>query len=273
MPDLQRIAHFPTSLRERCTLTTLGGAPALLVHPEEPGPAPYLLWMHGRTVHKEIDTARFQRLSRGGIGVAAIDLPGHGERLDPAYQAPEALPRLLQDGREELDAVVDALQRTPRVRADRLAIGGMSGGGMIALRRLCEPHPFRCAVVEATAGDFAEAGKSRRYAELGAAERFQAAQALDLDPMQHLGRWHPIPLLAFHSETDEVVPVAAIRVFIEALAERYAMLGRQDLLDERGLELVTFPETGAPEEHVGFGRLSGEVRAKTVEFLRRHLLA
>lgn len=271
MPDLQRIAHFPTSLRERCTLTTLATAPALLVHPEEPGPAPYLLWLHGRTVHKEIDTARFQRLSRGGIGVAAIDLPGHGERLDPAYQAPEALTRLLQDGRDELDAVIAALQALPQVRAERLALGGMSGGGMIALRRLCEPHPFRCAVVEATAGDFTEAGKSKRYAELAAAQRFQEAQAEGLDPMKHLGGWPPIPLLAFHSETDEVVPVAAMRTFIDALAERYAMLGRQDLLDERGLELVTFPQTGAPEEHVGFGRLSGEVRAKTVEFLTRHL--
>jgi dienelactone hydrolase len=268
VPDLQRIAHFPTSLLERCTLTTLATAPALLVHPEgDPAtPRPYLLWLHGRTVHKEIDTARFQRLSRGGIGVAAIDLPGHGERLDPAYQAPGALSLLLSDGRAELDLVIAALQAVPQVSAERLAIGGMSGGGMIALRRLCEPHPFRCAVVEATAGDFTEAGKSKRYAEVGAAARFRDAQLRGLDPSQHLGGWPPIPLLAFHSETDEVVPVAAMRVFVDALAERYAMLGRTD-----ELELVTFPQTGAPEEHVGFGRLSGEVRAKTVEFLSRHL--
>lgn len=260
MADPSRIAAFPASLRSRCRLLRLGPAPALLVAPEGPdgrpvgGPAPCLLWMHGRTVSKEVDSARLQRLSRAGLAVCAIDLPGHGERLDPAYQASDALPRLLAEARAELDDVVAALRAQPGV-GERLAIGGMSAGGMVALRRLCDPHPFVCAVVEATAGDFSRAGPERRFAE---------AAARDLDPAANLAGWRPLPLLAFHSEADAVVPVAAIRSFVDAVRARQGAAAPA--------ELVTFPATGAPQEHLGFGRLAGEVRARTVAFLEAHLL-
>lgn len=260
--DLSRIASFPASLRSRCRMLSLGPAPALLVAPEGPdgrpleGPAPCLLWLHGRTVSKEVDSARLQRVSRAGLAVCAIDLPGHGERLDPAYQAPDALPLLLSEARAELDQVVEALRAQAGI-GERLAIGGMSAGGMVALRRLCDPHPFRCVVVEGTAGDFGRAGPERRFVE---------AAARDLDPASNLGGWRALPLLAFHSEADAVVPIAAMRSFIEAVRARHAALG-----SDAPVELVTYPATGAPQEHLGFGRLAGDVRARTVEFLAAHL--
>lgn len=259
-----RIAHFPSSLRERTTLTRLGpDVPALLVDPErapgQSGPAPLVLWLHGRTVSKEIDTARYTRLMRGGIGVCALDLPGHGEREDAALQVPDALPDLLAQARAELDPVLEDLRRVPWVDAARLAIGGVSGGGMIALRRLGEPHPFRCAAVEAAAGDFSLADVSRR---------FEVARLRGLDPSAQLAAWRTIPLLAMHSEKDEVVPVAAIRGFVEALRARYVAAGASPEL----ARLITWPETGAPQEHSGFGRFAGEARQHLVAFFAEHLL-
>lgn len=258
-----RIAHFPTSLRERSTLTRLGpDVPALLVEPERApdarGPAPLVLWLHGRTVSKEIDTARYTRLMRAGVGVCALDLPGHGEREDAALQAPDALPDLLAGALAEVDPVLDDLRRVAWVDSARLAIGGVSGGGMIALRRLGDPHPFRCAAVEATAGDFSRAHESR----------FDAARLRDLDPAARADAWRPIPLLAMHSEKDQVVPVAAIRHFLERLRARYVAQGASPDL----LRLLTWPETGAPQEHSGFGRFAGEARQHLVGFLAEHLL-
>ena len=63
---------------------TLGRAkvPAMLSHPDWRTPRPTVLWMHGRTVSKEIDNGRFLRFVRAGIASVSLDLPGHGERLD-----------------------------------------------------------------------------------------------------------------------------------------------------------------------------------------------
>lgn len=265
MTTPSRIAHFPTSLRERSTLRRLGaGVPALLVEPERADgaadrPAPVVVWLHGRTVSKEIDTARYTRLMRAGIGVCALDLPGHGERKDPALEAPDALAELMSQALGELDAVIDDLRAVAWVDPERLAIGGVSAGGMIALRRLGDPHPFRCAAVEATAGDFARIDEPR----------FHAARQRGLDPISRLAAWRPLPLLAMHSEADQVVPVAAIRSFVEAVRARYASVGAPPDL----ARLITWPSTGAPEEHMGFGRTSGEARQHLLAFLLEHLAA
>lgn len=259
MSDL--LQAFTPSLRERVQLGRLGDAPALLAHPDPTGGAPravpLLLWLHGRTVRKEIDSARFLRLSRAGVACLAIDLPGHGERLDPALQEPDALPELLAAGVAELDSVLEALWSSdwaPLVDRERLAIGGMSVGGMIALRRLCDPHPFRCAAIESSCGDFQAAG----------AERLLKAQLAGLDPIQHLANWRAeLPLLALHSERDEICPLIGIRSFTDALQARYS--------EPERVSLVTWPETGAPKEHAGFGRKAHAARVALVEFLKEHL--
>ena len=36
--------------------------------------------------------------------------------------------------------------------------------------------------------------------------------------------------------------------------------------------MMSLDETGAPHEHLGFGRRSNDVKNREVEFLRRHLL-
>jgi dienelactone hydrolase len=54
------------------------------------GPRPLVLMGHGGSQHKKVDTleARARRYARGyGWAVAAIDAPGHGERVTPAEAA------------------------------------------------------------------------------------------------------------------------------------------------------------------------------------------
>ncbi|MBL0922647.1 MAG: hypothetical protein IBJ10_11050 [Phycisphaerales bacterium] len=86
--------------------------------------------------------------------------------------------------------------------------------------------------------------------------------------MRHIEGWRPIPLLALHSEADEWVPVAAIRSFAEALRSRYARLGARP--DQ--VVLTTWPTTGAPAEHAGFGRVANDAKNAQVEFLQGWLL-
>jgi len=263
-------SQLPSDLARRTRALRLGPSlvPSLVMHPDwssAPGPAPVMLWMHGRTVNKELDPGRYLRWVRAGIAAVAIDLPGHGERADPDLQAPDRVLDVLGAVLPEIDTVIAALAE-PRFGGlfdlSRTAIGGMSLGGMAALRRLCDPHTFVCAAVESTSGDLSAVVGSR-----GAIARLPASTYAALDPRRSLDTFRPIPLLALHSEADELSPVAPQRTFIELLRRRYAAAGADPVL----VEFKTWPTTGAPQEHSGFGRVSHEAKTLQAEFLARWL--
>lgn len=268
------LASLSASLRPNTRFARLGptAIPALLVHPDWTSPAPTLIWLHGRTVSKELDNGRYLRLLRAGIASCAIDLPGHGERLDHRLQQPAAVPELLERGINEIDLTLAALAAPPFAGLfdpARLALGGMSAGGMIALRHLCDPHPFTCAAVEGTAGDLAllyAPGGSRADPSLPATT-FPPPLLARLNPRQNLATWRPIPLLALHSESDQIVPVAAIRDFLTDLRAHYAATGA----DPASIALLTWPATGAPLEHNGFGLRANDAKTAHVDFLTRLL--
>lgn len=274
----ERFARLPRSLAQRTITTRLAtidppfdseGVPALLAHPDEswnepgasPSRRPVVLWMHGRTVSKELDPGRYLRWLKAGIATCAIDLPWHGERADETKQDSDWTLRLAERAVVEVDRVVEDLA-DPRFNdafdPDRVAIGGMSAGGMVTLIRLCRPHRFACACVEATAGDFrAMEGHTFHVPDL--VER--------LNPATHLDEWRPIPLLSLHSEADAWVPFGAMRGFIDTLRAHYESRGA----DPTTIELVTWPQTGAHYEHMGFGRVSNDAKNIQTDFLARHL--
>lgn len=268
---IERFAKLPRALEAQArTVRLADDIPALLAHPDWETPAPCAIWLHGRTAHKELDAGRYLRWMRAGIATCAIDLPGHGERFDEAAQHPERTLDTLEQLAGEIDDIVAALQ-APEFNgafdASRLALGGMSAGGMGALRRLCEDHPFVCAAVEGTCGSLADLyfpqGDQPGAPWTVSHDPERVAQ---LDPKQHLDTWRPIPLLILHSEADEMVPWPAQRVFVDAVRERSRTSGREGLV-----EVKTWPETGAPSEHLGFGRFSNDAKNTQTDFLRRYL--
>ncbi len=255
-----RFARLPSSLAKLAKTVRFGDVPALLAHPDWETPAPVVLWMHGRTVHKELDPGRYLRWVRAGIAACAVDLPGHGERFDADMHSPENTLHVVKQMVGEIDGIVAALSGDGFggvFDAERMGIGGMSAGGMATLRRLGEAHPFACAAVESTAGDF-----SKMPSYVG---RYPQELIDELDPMKRMDDRRAVPLLALHSEKDEWVPVEAIRNFIEGLCPKYEEAGEE-------LTLRTWPETGAPYEHAGFGKVAAEAKDAQVEFFERHLL-
>lgn len=265
---------MPSSLRTVARLERLGSGdiPALLAHRDWMTPAPVMIWLHGRTVAKEIDPGRYLRWIRAGIAVCAIDLPGHGERYDARLQHPRQTLDVLAGAVGEIDAIVASLgdERFEGVfDRTRLAIGGMSAGGMVALRRLCDPHPFVCAAVESTTGWLDELYYPTLADHAGTPWGFahDREQIAPLDAMQHIDRFRPIPLLALHSLADEIIPFASQRAFLNRLGAQY----RQRACDPDLIEVVTWEQTGAPSEHAGFGRVSADAKARQVEFLAKHL--
>ena len=55
--------------------------------------------------------------------------------------------------------------------------------------------------------------------------------------------------------------------FLERLGEHYLT---HDAAPET-IELVTWPQTGAPQEHLGFGRHTNEAKNIQVDFFQKHL--
>lgn len=267
-----RFAQLPRSLAERTTAANLGdGVPALICLPEGDGPVPFVLWMHGRTVNKELDPGRYLRWVRAGIGAVAVDLPGHGARFTPGSHDPEQTPAVVARMVAEIDPVLESIRAAhPRLDTGRAAIGGMSAGGMATLRRLCNPHPFVGAAVEGTTGDLHGLYFSDEGARAGQwPVRHDPAVIAQIDPSKHLDSFRPIPLLALHNEGDEMVPVSIQRSFLARLRDHYQSQGADPDL----IELRTFTDTGAPQEHAGFGRHANEAKNVQLAFLERILLA
>jgi dienelactone hydrolase len=242
MPDLT--ARLPSFLLARARFERFAGGtvPVLLAHPtwNAGERVPLVLWMHGRTASKELDPGRYLRLLRAGIGVCAIDLPGHGERLDRTHQETDNTLDTILEMVAEIDAVVADALAMDGFDGSRLGVGGMSAGGMATLVRMCRPHPFRCASVEAATGSW-ESQLHRPMFEHRAASEIAAR-----DPMINLEDWTEVPLQAMHAR------------------ERYE--------HPEHIELIVFEETGAPYEHAGFGRFAATAKEAQVAFFQRWLV-
>lgn len=266
-----RFTQLPKSLQAKSRSMTLGdGVPSLVVHSDwENGtssPIPAVIWMHGRTVNKELDSGRYSRWVRSGIGAVAIDLPGHGARYDQEYMQPNKTLDLIEQASSEIDGVLNSMRALGVFDMSRLAIGGMSAGGMVTLNRLCRPHPFLGTVVEGTTGNLHELyfpsneNPGRKWPV-----DHQPEDVAKVDPMEHLDEFRPLPLLAIHNEGDRVVPIGTQRLFLDELKAHYKSHDH----DPEQIELITFKETGAPEEHAGFGRFANDAKNIQLAFLKR----
>lgn len=282
-----RLKSFPRDLAAVARFVHLGnGVPTLLAHPDWKTPCPTVLWMHGRTANKELDPGRYLRWIRAGFAACAIDLPSHGERYSASGQHPRESLNTIAQTLTEIDGVVESLASPEFCNAfdlDRMGIGGMSLGGIIALRRLCDPHHFRAAAVEGTTGWLEGLYFPRDYsAELHSkvstggpdgsppawvVEHDRAAVA-HVSAASHLASFRPLPLLLLHSEADKMMPFAVAKGFAERLRTHLKSIGA----DESLVELHTWPETGAPEEHIGFGRFSNDAKNMQTAFFAKHLM-
>lgn len=236
------------------SLEFFGDVPALVMKDGDE-PRPFLLWIHGRTADKELDPGRYLRYVRAGINVCAVDLPGHGQRYVENMQTPESAVDVVLQMSEEVNTVLDALHSFPSFNHEKAAIGGMSAGGIAAILRLTEPHPFVAAVLEATMGQWRLSRHHKLFRALSDSQ-FDA-----LNPADNLGDWIEIPLLAFHSRHDKWISYAAQEAFISRLKQQYEK--------PEHIEFVTFDHTGAPKEHLGFGRESALVKEMQVDYLTR----
>lgn len=262
-----RFKQLPKSLQSKSKTMRLGNdVPALLVHPDFETPCPWVLWLHGRTVYKELDPGRYNRWVRAGIGAVAIDLPGHGERYQEGAHSPSRTVDTLTRCIAEIDGILASVRELGYFEMNKSAMGGMSAGGMVTARRFCDPHPFLGASLECTTGDllglyFPETeptgdGIWRVHHDRSEVEA--------IDTPTHLAGFDPVPILALHNVGDELVPIEIQRGFLDTLRIHYQDQGA----DPSIVQMVEFENTGAIQEHSGFGKFATKAKDLQLEFFK-----
>ena len=149
------------------------------------GPRPLVLMGHGGSQHKRTDTllARARRyVRRLGYAVAAVDAPGHGDRVsaEEAAQRVQALQDRIANRQPineaaaaqfaaqrsaqavpEWTAVLDALQTVPEVGAGPVGYWGVSMGTAIGLPFVAGEPRIRAAVfgLNSASADLVEAAR------------------------------------------------------------------------------------------------------------------
>ena len=251
-----RFESLPSRLRAVSKEVHIGDVPCLLCCVDEKT-RPFMLWIHGRTADKELDPGRYLRYVRKGINICAVDLPGHGARFDATMQEPNTTLKVMRAMANEVDTVLDGLQEHGCFDLQHAGIGGMSAGGMATIQRLLQPNKFKVAVLEATTGDL------RSMQSYPLCEGLIESEFNAINPMARLADWQDIPVIAFHSRSDAWIPFSGQERFIHAIKEESKA--------PEEIELISFDTTGAPYEHIGFGRESAFVKEEQVEFVAKHL--
>jgi dienelactone hydrolase len=187
----------------------------LLLPPRGAGPFPLVLLQHGLGGHKESPylEATAPPWVRGGAAVASIDFPLHGARANgklgdrlasPAEGRSRALAtELVRQAVIDLRRALDAAAQLGGVDARRTAYAGFSLGAIIGAT-FCgvDPRPRAAALALAGGG-------------LGPPES---------DPLRHVGRIAPRPLLLIGATRDQTVPRSATEALFAAAGEPRQLL-------------------------------------------------
>lgn len=273
IPD-DRFKQLPRSLQAKSKHMRLGNdVPALIVHPDLDqkflNPCPWVLWIHGRSVYKELDPGRYNRWVRAGIGTIAIDLPGHGERFVEGAHSPSQTVHNITQCLIEIPALLQSISDLNIFDMTKAAIGGMSAGGMITARHLCTPHTFLGASIECTTGDllglYFPPHNSNPSNDALWRIHHDRAEVEAIDTPTHLNSFKPIPLLALHNKGDELIPHSVQSNFIQTLKEHYI----KQSADPDSIKFITYENTGSIQEHAGFGKYASEAKDLQLDFFKQ----
>lgn len=184
----------------------------LVLPPQGGGPHPLILLQHGRGGSKSAEYMDHASgpWARGGAAVLSIDFPLHGERASPkltgkllgadlAAGAGEALwTDFARRAVADLQRALDAAQTLEELDVERCAYAAFSLGSIVGAGFLgADPRP-RAAALALGGGGFGPAA---------------------LDPVHHLGRFAPRPLLFVNATRDETVPRRATEALYAAAGE------------------------------------------------------
>lgn len=178
-------------------------------------PAPAVVFSHGFGGTRKSFYPDCRLLAEKGAAAVCFDFRGGSPRSDSGHDTENMT---VFTEKEDLFAVIDALARDPRIKADALFLFGESQGGLVsalaaaerpaAVRGLILLYPAFCIPddwrrVFPTQADIPES-HSFWGVTLGR-QYFQSIRGLD--PFDEIGKYRN-PVLIMHGDADDVVPLS-----------------------------------------------------------------
>lgn len=211
------------------------GVPALVWRGAGTGKRPAIISLHGLGGHKEdVGPDIVERVTARGVTLVTIDAYLHGKHLPPNQEAPEnytftTLLASLGHTVNDLFSLVARLQSDTTIEAKLIGLRGGSMGGFIALSAVGQSLPV-CAVLSICgAADypntFADPLRNESHVLSSTAVglmRKTWQETRPLDPLLHLERFPPRPVLLIHGARDTLVPIAGDRALFDGLVPRYS---------------------------------------------------
>ncbi|URQ60407.1 esterase [Pantoea alhagi] len=185
---------------------------------------PVVIFWHGYLSSKEVYAWAAVALAQAGFRVIMPDADQHGARYggNSAYRLAHFWD-ILRSSIDELPQLEAALRTQGLIAEGRFGVAGASMGGMTALGAMARyPHINRVACLMGS-GYFMSLSQ-RLFPPLQAETPEEQAERARLlaplagyDPSRQLERLADRPLLLWHGEADDVVPVAETQRLVQAL--------------------------------------------------------
>lgn len=224
-------------------------------------PLPIIIFYHGFTSSSLVYSYFAVALAQAGFRVIMPDAAEHGARFNGDESARMThFWQILQQNMEEFAALRAAVSAENWLLDERLAVAGASMGGMTALGIMTQHPEVKCVASLMGSGFFTRLARTlfppfipETPADLEAFDSLIAPLA-KWDVSQQLAQLADRPLLLWHGEEDDVVPMAE-------------SLRLQQALRQAGLDQHLTCQWQAGVRH----RITPEALAATVAFFRQHL--
>ncbi|OON41801.1 esterase [Izhakiella australiensis] len=187
---------------------------------------PTVLFWHGFTSSKEVYAYFAVALAQAGFRALLPDAQMHGSRYNGDTEARLShFWSILKNNIDEVPVLLQALNERGLIDQQRVAVGGASQGGMTALAALARYPELRCAASMMGSGYFLSLSHQlfpplavRSPQEKQRFEQIMAPLA-EYEVGHQLDKLADRPLLVWHGDADEVVPVAESVRLEKALRE------------------------------------------------------
>lgn len=185
---------------------------------------PVVAFWHGFTSSKEVYAYFAVALAQRGFRVVMPDALHHGTRYNGDSETRlTQFWEILRSNIDEVACIRQALEKQGLIADGRFAVGGASQGGMTALGAMARYPDIRSVACLMGSGYFSTLAKQlfppfvAHSAEAQAHLDTRLAPLAEWDVTHHLAALAERPLLIWHGDADEVVPVAESVRLVDAL--------------------------------------------------------
>ncbi|MFH1969750.1 MAG: acetylxylan esterase [Verrucomicrobiota bacterium] len=213
--------------------------PVMAVIPAEPGRRyPAIIFIYGigmemdlRKEAKEFNEVA-ETVTRTGFALFVAEQYGRGERRNKRRKGLEKLLAILDVRRrivltvQETRRLVDVLTERPDIDPERVYFWGASLGAMIGCSAMAYDPRVKAAVFAVAAGDFqrmvADSPYLRKryfFSWMKAVAPLAAEILRPFDPILHIGRIAPRPLLFINTTQDEILPRSSVEALHNAAGQ------------------------------------------------------